>query len=390
MDWKPYAEKLAPRASHPTSRWREALATTPRHVFVPRWWELDDSAEVFTLRDGPSAEQAWLKTVYDPYTTCVTKVGTLHADHAEPGDHPRGLPTSSSTLPALVIKMYRHGQLYQGADILDVGTGSGYGAALLCRRFGDRRVTTVDVDPYLTEAASERMNTTGLHPTVAAIDATGPVPGTYDRIVSMVSVRPIPASWLAALRPDGRLVATITNTSLIVTANKIDRSHGDTIDGEPLVAVGRVERDWVGFMGARSGADYPLGLDHMFAAVRDLDGEHISRGRYPVLDVRDSGELDSILEITVPGIDRRYEESHDGRRTAWLLHRDGSWAHATAIGDEPPLVHQSGPRRLWDSLDDLRHYWLTHGHFPLYEARAFVTSSGTIHLRRGGWRAVIV
>jgi len=29
----------------------------------------------------------------------VTRIGPLHADHASPGDHPAGLPTSSSTLP---------------------------------------------------------------------------------------------------------------------------------------------------------------------------------------------------------------------------------------------------------------------------------------------------
>jgi hypothetical protein len=38
----------------------------------------------------------------------ITEVGVLHADHAEPGDRPAGLPTSSAILPSLVVQMLRH------------------------------------------------------------------------------------------------------------------------------------------------------------------------------------------------------------------------------------------------------------------------------------------
>ena len=79
----------------------------------------------------------------------------------------------------------------------------------------------------------------------------------------MVSVRPIPASWLTALRPGGRLVTVISNTSLIITANK-------TEDGG---AVGRVEWDRAMFMPARTGADYPPSRDDVLAGLRDRDGD---------------------------------------------------------------------------------------------------------------------
>ena len=62
-----------------------------------------------------------------------------------------------------------------------------------------------------------------------------------------MAVRPVPASWLAALRPGGRLVTTITGTNLIVTADK-------TPDGG---ASGRTEWDRAGFMHTRSGPGYP-------------------------------------------------------------------------------------------------------------------------------------
>jgi protein-L-isoaspartate O-methyltransferase len=51
--------------------------------------------------------------------------------------------------------------------------------------------------------AAERLDSVGLRPAVLTVDATGALPGTYDRIIATVAVRPVPASWLAALRPGG-------------------------------------------------------------------------------------------------------------------------------------------------------------------------------------------
>ncbi|KNE80145.1 hypothetical protein AB0B04_32240 [Streptomyces xinghaiensis] len=82
-----------------------------------------------------------------------------------------------------------------------IGTGSGYSTALACARLGADRGNTGDVDDYLAKAATERLASASLTPAVRELDAARPLPGSYDRIVSMVAVRPIPASWLAALRP---------------------------------------------------------------------------------------------------------------------------------------------------------------------------------------------
>ncbi|MFJ3086782.1 methyltransferase domain-containing protein [Streptomyces sp. NPDC086838] len=155
-------------------------------------------------------------------TTLVTRVGPLHADHIEPGQVVTGNPTSSSTLPGLVLTMLRHGRLTPGERLLDLATGSGYSAELACHWLGDQYVTTLDVDPYLTQAATVRLDRTGLRPKVVTADATADelLPDQYDRIVSMVSVPCIPAPWLAALAPGGRLVNTLAGTGLIVTADK--------------------------------------------------------------------------------------------------------------------------------------------------------------------------
>jgi protein-L-isoaspartate O-methyltransferase len=382
VNWKPHAERLAGTAARSASRWHPVIASVPRHAFVPRWWKRAAPGplwhDTWELREGPADPDAWMTAAYAD-TSLITQVGGQHADHARPGDTPAGLPTSSATLPGLLVQMYRHAMISDGMDVLDVGTGSGYGTALLAARLGDTRVTSIDVDDYLTEAAADRLSIAGLHPKVHACDATGELPGDYDRIVSTVAVRPVPASWLAALRPGGRLVTTLTGTSLIITADK-------TPDGG---ATGRTEWDRAGFMHTRTGPACPSGTLERFREIRDAEGDAITTGRFPVVNVTQAWDLYSTLGVAIPGISHHYEETPGGTRTAWMLHPDGSWARATADGDQAPVIHQSGARRLWDILDELRRDWLRDGSLPAYGAKVTINPDGSMHLTRGRWNAEI-
>jgi protein-L-isoaspartate O-methyltransferase len=383
VDWTPHADRLASEVAHPVSRWRPVIAAIPRHVFVPRWWSWSApgtgfGSDIWELRDGPTSDDDWARAAYRD-RSLVTQVGPLHADRAEQGDRPVGMPTSSATLPGLIVQMLRHAHVCDGADVLDVGTGSGYGCAVLAHRLGDHHVTSVDVDAYLTKAAAERLDVIGLRPHLMTCDATGPLRGCYDRIVSTVAVRPIPASWLAALRPGGRLVTTISGTALILTADK-------TNDGG---AIGRIQWDRAGFMHTRTGAGYPRGLGEEFALVREAEGDQVSVGRYPVVNVVEAWEIWSMLGIVAPGIEHHYHQDDEGRRTAWMVHADGSWARATSVDGDEPTVHQSGPRRLWDIVDDIRYRWLREGSLPVYGATVTITPDGACHLTRGRWQATI-
>ncbi|MGW0819953.1 methyltransferase domain-containing protein [Streptomyces sp. NPDC002845] len=377
MEWEKHAARLADEVTDPVSRWRDPVASTPRHDLVPRWWERAEGGWV--LRDGRSDPEGWLVAAYSD-TSLVTRVGGLHADHARDDDRPCGLPTSSSTLPSLVVRFLRHARLAEGLDLLDLGTGAGGLAAYAARRLGSRHVTSLDVDRYLTDAASGRLAHMGLHPQFVAMDATRSIPGLYDRIVATVALEPgqglVPV--LGALRPGGRLVTTLANTSLILTAWK-------TEDGG---AVGQIERDWAGFMKTRHGTDYVPGLGDLLAHAREAEGTEVAVGWYPVLDVASAWELRSMLEITTPGVELDYEE-HGRRRTAYMVHADGSWARASAERLDPPEVHQGGPRRLWSQLERIRNRLNAEGGLPLYGSRVEVTPDGVCHLSRGKWTATL-
>jgi protein-L-isoaspartate O-methyltransferase len=382
MKWKSHADQLAAQVTHPISRWRPAVGAVPRHLFVPRWWEPSGPSafgvSAWTLRDGRADTDAWIRATYADQAL-VTRVGRLHADHAAPDDQPTGLATARSTAPGVVVRMLRHARLTDDAAILAVSAGSGYACAVLCERSGHRQVCCLEPDEYLAKSAIDRLAGIGLHPRVMHGDLTEPLPGRYDRIVSGVAVRAVPASWLAALAPGGRLVTPIAGTTLILTADA-------TPDGG---AAGRTEWDRAALLPAETDPEFPVGWLQRFAALRDADGEQVSAGRYPVVDVASAGDLYSAMGLAAPGIEHDYAEEPDGRRTAWMVHPDGSWARAAAHGDDPPAVHQSGPRRLWDLLDELRASWLRHGSLPVHGADATLTPDGAIHLRHAHWQATL-
>ncbi|MBM9624775.1 methyltransferase type 11 (plasmid) [Streptomyces zhihengii] len=382
--WEAHAVRMAEATVRPESRWHRPLATTPRHLFVPRWWTPaeQDGTWVYNLRHGADDLAAWMSSAYDHTLSVITRVGPHHADHATPAAVvPEARPTSSATLPALVVKLYQHAFLTDDSRLL-VTCGSGYGTALACRRLGDGRVTSVDIDPYLVHAARDRLATAGHRPHLEVCDVTGALPGVYDRIVSTVSVPAVPASWLTALAPGGRLVTALSGTGLLIVADK-------TADGG---ASGKVASEPAEFMSTRHDDDYPPAVDKadLWATARNADGESVTTGRYPVTRVSRTWDVRSTLELTVPGIEHRMETAADGTRTAYMLHPDGSWARATAPGArQAPTVHQGGPRRLWDELDRIRTWLVIDGDLPISRAAVRIDPDGTCHFSRSGWSATL-
>ncbi|WP_331738440.1 methyltransferase domain-containing protein [Embleya sp. NBC_00896] len=375
MDWQPRAAALADATVHPSSRWHAPIAGTPRHVFVPNWWRYEPDQDGWSLRRGSADPERWRNNVYTD-RTLVTRVGGLHADRAGDDDRPVGRPTSSSTLPGLVVSMYRHAMIPDDVRVLCV-TGTGYGTALLAHRLGAHNVTSVDVDPHLVETAADRLEALGHRPRMQVCDVTGSLPGTFDRIVSTVGLPGIPPSWLAALNPGGRLVTNLSGTGLVIAADV-------TPDGG---ARGFVTAERAGFMVTRTGDDYPPSLDKAYAWTND--GDDIGPGRYPVVAVGEAWELMPAFAFAAPGVHHGYEETEDGVRTAVMVHEDGSWARAVGRRGEQPRVHQSGPRRLWDILDGIRHDWLADGGLPQYGAGVVIDPDGTLHLARRQWSATV-
>jgi protein-L-isoaspartate O-methyltransferase len=70
--------------------------------------------------------------------------------------------------------------------LLEIGTGTGYNAALLCHRLGAESVFSVDIGAGLVAAARERLAALGYAPTLVAADGRLGLPGhgPFDRIIA--------------------------------------------------------------------------------------------------------------------------------------------------------------------------------------------------------------
>lgn len=72
----------------------------------------------------------------------------------------RGVPEwsawSSSSTPGLMSRMLEALDVREGHDMLEIGTGTGYNAALLCHRLGSEHVFSVDSDLVLLRRLADR------------------------------------------------------------------------------------------------------------------------------------------------------------------------------------------------------------------------------------------
>jgi protein-L-isoaspartate(D-aspartate) O-methyltransferase len=115
--------------------------------------------------------------------------------------------------PLVVARMCELLELGEDDRVLDVGTGSGWHAAILSRLAA--RVWSIEVVPALAEAAAERLAACGIeNVTVVVGDGSRGLPerGPFDAInVAAAAGRRVPQPLLDQLAPGGRLVAPVEN-----------------------------------------------------------------------------------------------------------------------------------------------------------------------------------
>ncbi len=113
--------------------------------------------------------------------------------------------------PHAYLLSYRLLDLGEGDDMLELGSGSGYGAALAAEIVGPRgSVTTIEIDPVLAERARVLC---AARPNVRtwvgdALDAA-PSIAQCNKIVCAFAVTALPREWTRALAPGSVLVAPV-------------------------------------------------------------------------------------------------------------------------------------------------------------------------------------
>ncbi|HEY7418920.1 MAG TPA: hypothetical protein VH593_27310 [Ktedonobacteraceae bacterium] len=195
----------------------EAFLSVPRHIFITSYYE-HGQLHTAPAPTNQSAWDAWLTAIYQDQAL-TTQIDA------------RGLPTSSSSQPAVMALMLSYMDIKPGMRILEIGTGTGYNAALLAHLTGDPRlVTTLEIDPILIEQAQPRIETVvGTGMVMRVCDGTeGDRAHTlYDRIIATGSTFPIPQPWIRQLVSGGKLVMDLRGQlggGLIVVMKQADGS----------------------------------------------------------------------------------------------------------------------------------------------------------------------
>ena len=131
--------------------------------------------------------------------------------HLAYGDHPLPIEAGQTiSQPYIVALMMQAAAIRAGDKVLEVGSGSGYAAAVISRIAS--RVIGIERQHELVELARERMQRLGYdNVAIAEGDGTLGWPGEapYDAILAAASGSHIPRSLTDQLAPGGRLVMPV-------------------------------------------------------------------------------------------------------------------------------------------------------------------------------------
>lgn len=353
IDWAPHARRLADTLAANGGlrdpRWHAAVAAVPRHVLVPQAYEQKPTGE---WEQFPTATQ--LERVYSD-ETLVTALDT--AGHT--------VPVSSSTKPDLMLRMLETLDVRDGHRVLEIGTGTGYNAALLAHRLGDDRVFSVDVDPELVDLARERLAITGHRPTLAAVDGITGLRehAPYDRIIATCSVPAVPWEWAEQLARDA---AILVDLKLAVSAGNLVH-----LRQSPGRLEGRFTTRWAAFMAMRTATPAAVPVPAQRAMQRQRRPTDV-----PATPWTQPGVTWFLAQLRLPAdITFGYDLDEDRSPIATTFAAaDGSWAR---VGLTDNTVTEGGDTPLWEHIEWAHRQWCEIGQPGWGRLGLTVTPDGT-------------
>lgn len=329
--------------------WRPSFDAVPRHRFIPAdVWRQEAVCVPITT------EAAWWDLVYSDQPI-VTQLDDGERDGP-------GIATSSNSMPSIVATMLGALEVHDDHRVLEIGTGSGWNAALLAERLGSAHVTTVEVDAVLAQRATEAIRDAGYAPEVVCADGEfGWEPGApYDRVIGTCSVRRVPFSWVEQCVPGGVIVVPLVHDFWSGALLRLTVSE--------RMAVGR-------FAG---GATFMPMRSHRPREEAMVDSR-TGRRSTSAVDPQCLANLGFALyaSVRLPGVVMADGES-DGGYQVWLHDRAGSGA--TATREE---VWQYGPRDLWAETTAVFQDFVRQGSPGVEEFGVTVTARNEQHMWRG-------
>jgi protein-L-isoaspartate(D-aspartate) O-methyltransferase len=317
-------------ADETVTAWRDALApwlpslrAVPRHAFIPDtvWIDNDSGADppLVPLHRGQDP-QRWLRLAYGH-----NGVATQVDDGLNPG--PGGsLPSSSASSPVIVAVMLAALDTHPGNRVLEIGTGTGYNAALLAHRLGAEQVTSIEVDPAVADQARSALVAAGYGDVCAVVGdgALGyPTDAPFDRVIATVGVHDIPHPWVEQTQPGGRILLPWAGT---YTGGLVALTITD-----PGIATGSIVGEssfmWLRAQRATRGSVQPATL----GSTRDSGHAERHTTTLHPHDITGPHGARVAIGQRVPGCQWRYWawDEHEPVGVLWLVDPWGSWAKLT-------------------------------------------------------------
>ncbi|MGP3989342.1 protein-L-isoaspartate O-methyltransferase [Streptomyces sp. 3N207] len=252
-----------------------------------------------------------------------------------------GVASSSLSCCSVVVDMLDSLKLEEGHTVLELGTATGWNAALLASRAGSGRVTSIEMDPELAVGARKNLSAAGAGVAVEVADGGAPW------------------AWVEQTRPGGRIVTPWGRLGHVaLTVAEDGTSAQGWIQGLAMFMPSRTAPPPITFVRVR--ADRPP--QHQRTLERDTQA------------LRDDAHLLFALRVALPDV-RITPTSAEGTAVLQLHDEDASWA-TLASSAEGALAWQGGPRRLVDEVETAWDRWIAHGSPELYDYGMTVTDEG--------------
>jgi len=195
-----------------------AMRRVRRHAFVPHFWTLQQSdGQQPTVREWNIDPADITEDDAEALALAYDIDGALSIRRSRSASSGEPIVTSSASAPRVVAWMLEQLHVRPGLRVLEIGTGSGYNAALLRELVGPGGfVASVDIDASLVSEASARLEREGYDDIVVrAGDGYDGLAShaPFDRVVATVGCLDVAPAWLAQLRPRGLCLLPLQHSS---------------------------------------------------------------------------------------------------------------------------------------------------------------------------------
>lgn len=196
-----------------------------------------------TLREAMVAEQIEARGVRDVRVLEAMRSVPRHIfipevdPRAAYADHPLSIGYNQTiSQPYMVAYMCEIARLGENDRVLEVGTGSGYGAAVLSRLV--RHVYTIDIEPVLAKQAEQTLQSLG-YDNISIKSGDGSKgwrdEAPFDAIIATAAAAKIPPSFMEQLGEDGRLVIPVGHQFLTQHLMLLEKHNGGIVQHDMML-----------------------------------------------------------------------------------------------------------------------------------------------------------